>query len=390
MTTLFLSSLGMPTVMKRAGLAAAVVGVVFLGCSAPTNEATETATANYDADGGDGSSPQGDDGGTTTDPDGSSADDASADAAPVIPLLPAEWPNNGSTDCVNHTNSEPAIYKFKYDENTWILRENKCLNFEANFIYVLFGHDKVFMQDTGSIPQGFTTAKFSQVFKIRDTVEGLITDWLAAHPNDDGTPRTRDSMELLVTHTHSHGDHVSGDYQFKQADGTPYPGTKIAGRSPQQVAQFFGHQAWPNNAATVDLGGRVVEVLPIPGHEAAHVAVYDHGSKILLTGDTLYPGHIFVADWTAFRASTKRLNDWLHEKNADGSYVRPINHVLGTHIEKPPTASVFYPYPSWIQDPERKLELTLADVELLATKMQQLGPTPPSNEVKLADFAIAP
>src|SRR5450432_1109425 len=75
--------------------------------------------------------------------------------------LPAEWPNHGSQDCRNHANSDPAIFKFKYDADTFILRENKCLNFEANFLYVLFGHDKVLLQDTGSIPQGFSNSKFA-------------------------------------------------------------------------------------------------------------------------------------------------------------------------------------------------------------------------------------
>jgi hydroxyacylglutathione hydrolase len=330
-------------------------GAVAVGCAAPATDAPSTTSADIEG----------------------------RAAAP----LPAEWPNNGSTDCRNNQNSEPSIYVFKYDPNTWILRENKCLNFEANFIYLLFGSDKVLMQDTGSIPSGMSQSRFSQLFPIRDKVEGIIAEWLAAHPNQDGTPRPRSSIELLVTHSHSHGDHVQGDYQFRQG-GQPFPHTKIAGLRPAEVASFFGITDWPNKAATLDLGGRKLDVLGIPGHEASHVAIYDHGAQLLLTGDSLYPGHLFVRDWSSYRASMARLNALMHEKDARGAYVRPVTWVLGTHIEKKPEARQFYPYPSWIHDPERKLELLLADLELLAEQTQALGATSPHRKILYDNFAI--
>jgi hydroxyacylglutathione hydrolase len=330
--------------------------------------------------------------------DGAAASEALVEAYPEVGTgtlesavdMPDEWPNNGSADCVDHQNSEPSIFKFKYDENTIILRENKCLNFEANFIYVLFGHDKVFVQDSGSIPQGVSRAKFTQLFPIRDTIEGLITEYLAAHPEKDGTVRPRESVELLITHSHSHGDHVSGDYQFVQADGTFYPHTTVVGYRPQQVAAFFGITNWPTTPATLDLGGRKLDVLGIPGHEAAHVAIYDHGSQLLLSGDSMYPGHIFINSWPQFRDSMTRLNAFMHEKDEKGAYLRPVVYALGTHIEKKPTASQFYPYPSWVQDPERKLELFMSDLEFMAAQVEALGPNGPTREVFFPNFSIDP
>jgi glyoxylase-like metal-dependent hydrolase (beta-lactamase superfamily II) len=335
--------------------ASLTMGALFLGCAARGGDNTSSSSSNLDT-----------------------------------VQLPAEWPNHGSQDCRNHTNSDPAIFKFKYDADTFILRENKCLNFEANFIYVLFGHDKVLLQDTGSIPSDFggSHSQFSQAFPLRDTVEGIITDWLAAHPNQDGSARTRDSIELLVTHSHSHGDHVSGDYQFKDASGAPFPHTQIAGLRPQQVASFFGIANWPTGQATMDLGGRKLDILPIPGHEPSHIAVYDHHSQILLSGDSLYPGHLFVSDWTQYRSSMQRLDSWVHETDATGAAVRPIVYVLGNHIEKSPTAGQFYPYPSWIQHPERKLELLSTDVTKLAQQVTSLGASNPGREIFLDDFAI--
>jgi hydroxyacylglutathione hydrolase len=317
----------MPFLPKKLGL----VLLSFLGCAAPATDSADTSS--------------------------------SADALEAANPLPTQWKGNGSTSCSNHQNEDPAITKFRYDANTWILRENKCLNYEGNFIYVLFGHDKVLMQDTGSIPRGMSQAAFTQAFPIRDTVEGIITEWLAAQPAENGHPRTRESIELLVTHSHSHGDHVQGDYQFV---GKPY--TKVAGKAPSQVATFFNITDWPNKPGVLDLGSRKLDVLGIPGHEASHVAIYDHGAQLLFSGDSIYPGHIFIQDWRSYRASMQRLETFVAEKDPSGKALRPVAHVLGTHIEKAPEARRFYTYGATVHNPERKLELDRAHVTLVATK----------------------
>ena len=54
------------------------------------------------------------------------------------------------------------------------------------------------------------------------------------------------------------------------------------------VSGCFGITNWPNQIAQYDLGGRVLDVVPLPGHEEAHIAVFDRDRGLLLTGDTLY------------------------------------------------------------------------------------------------------
>lgn len=369
--------------LQRLGVSSIAIGLLVLGCTGAGDDTA--ASADQVKQGTPGASSSGT---ATPDPEGEPVAPVAEEDAP----LPVQWPNRGSTDCRNFQNSEPSIYKFKLNSSTFILRENKCLNYEANFIYVLFGQDKVLVQDTGSIPRGMSKAQFTQLFPIRDTIEGMISEWLAAHPNADGSPRARESMELLVSHTHSHGDHVSGDYQFKNADGSPLPYTKVAGLRPADVATFFNLTGWPNNPGAVDLGGRVVDVLPIPGHEAAHVALYDHGSQLLLTGDSLYPGHIFIQDWGTFRRSTAKLASWIKETDAQGKPLRPVKHALGTHIEKKPGAgqASFWRYGTTYHPTERHLELTAAHVEFEAQQAQAIGAAPPASEVFFDDFAFAP
>jgi glyoxylase-like metal-dependent hydrolase (beta-lactamase superfamily II) len=91
------------------------------------------------------------------------------------------------------------------------------------------------------------------------------------------------------------------------------------------VQSFFGITNWPTQIVQYDLGGRILDVIPIPGHLGACIALYDRKTKLLFTGDTLYPGRLYVADFNAYQASVQRLVDFT-EKN-------DVSYVLGTHIE---------------------------------------------------------
>jgi hydroxyacylglutathione hydrolase len=111
---------------------------------------------------------------------------------------------HGAPDCAAST--DPALQTFKFDDNTFILRQSKCLDFEAPFLYLLFGSRKAFLLDTGAqSPPGHPVP-------VRDTVRALIQEWQDEH----GRP----TLELIVAHSHSHGDHVAGDAQFESQPNT--------------------------------------------------------------------------------------------------------------------------------------------------------------------------
>lgn len=97
-------------------------------------------------------------------------------------------------------NSDPDIQVYAFDEDTIILRQNVAVSFEAPFMFLLFGHSRVVLLDTGA-------TESEQYFPLRRTVDQLIEEWLTKHPSIEHYP-------LLVLHTHSHGDHTAGDIQF--------------------------------------------------------------------------------------------------------------------------------------------------------------------------------
>ena len=149
---------------------------------------------------------------------------------------------------------------------------------------------------------------------------------------------------LIVAHSHGHGDHTAGDWQFKDTVNTTF----IAA-TPDALQQVFAIADWPASAGSYDLGGRVIDVLPIPGHEPASIAIYDRRTGILLTGDTLYPGRLYVRDGAAFTASVARLVAFTE--------TRTVRHILGAHIENSGTPYVDYPQGTTYQPEEHVLEL---------------------------------
>ena len=76
---------------------------------------------------------------------------------------------------------------------------------------------------------------------------------------------------------------------------------------PRRRAPFFGFTDWPAQRVQFDLGGRALVVFGIPGHHAASIAVHDPTTGLLHTGDTVYPGRLYVDDLPAFLDSLDRL-----------------------------------------------------------------------------------
>ncbi len=273
------------------------------------------------------------------------------------PTLDVKW-IHGSPSCAAST--DPPLQVHRYDEDTFLLRQSKCVNYEGPFLYLLFGSQRAVLLDSGA------TADATR-FPVRATVRKLVDDWAAA--------KGRAPPELVVMHSHAHGDHVAGDGQF-----AGQPGTTVVGTSVAAVQAFFQIQSWPTQQATFELGGRALTVIPLPGHEASHVAVHDPRTGWLLTGDSLYPGRLYVQNWAAYRASISRLVAF--------SQTRSITRVMGTHVEMTSTPRVDYPIGTTYQPMEHPLPLSLSHLLELDAALTRLGATP-TREVH-EDFIISP
>jgi hydroxyacylglutathione hydrolase len=244
--------------------------------------------------------------------------------------------------------AEPKIQVHRYDEHTIILRQSKLTNFEAPFLYLLFGNERALLLDTGA-------SKDPARFPLRRTIDELVADWLSRHP--------RASYELVVAHTHGHNDHVAGDAQF---DGRP--GTTVVGRELDAVQQHFGFISWPEQVVSCDLGGRVLEVTGSPGHHRAAITVYDPWTGFLLTGDTVLPGRLYASDYPQFLASLDRLVEFTRS--------RQVTQVLGCHIEMTRTAGRDYPLGATYQPDEASLQLSVQQLTAIRDAARSVAGQP--------------
>jgi hypothetical protein len=148
----------------------------------------------------------------------------------------------------------------------------------------------------------------------------------------------------------------------------------------EPTKRFWAIEHWPTDTGHVDLGGRVIDMVPIPGHSDVSVALYDRNTAILLAGDSLYPGRLYVRDFAAFQASTERLVQFTEGK--------PVAHILGNHIEQTSTPFLDYPVGTMYQPNEHELALSRGSLLELESALLSMHGSP--RRMVLRDFSVWP
>ncbi len=265
--------------------------------------------------------------------------------------IPLRW-MTGGPNCVELQDWE--VHQFNPD--FFIIRESGCTNYEKPFLYLIFGKERALLLDTGAGPAN-TAAIVAQV----------LGRWQQRNH--------RAGIQLMVAHSHGHGDHISGDAQFRGKPGVTFVEPTVQG-----ATQAFAIENWPQTNGIVDLGERLIDVIPLPGHEAAAVAFYDRKTSVLLTGDSLYPGRLYVRDWPVFAASIQRLVTFTEGKI--------ITYILGCHIEEARQPYLDYKVGTAYQPDEHSLALGRGELLELNDGLKKLAGVP--TRVAYRDFTIWP
>ena len=256
--------------------------------------------------------------------------------------------NHGSANCA--ANSDPAIEIYMFSPTSFILRQNKCLSYEAPFMYVLVGDERALLLDTGA-------TKNASDFPLYESVRSLIGD-----------------KPLLVVHSHGHRDHRSADIQFQDSEGVTLVGIHKAA-----LINQLSISHWPEGQGLIDLGNRELIVIPSPGHQEGAISLYDPQTQWLLTGDTVYPGLIYVKNWSDYRDSIARLARFADKHE--------VSAVLGAHIEASHRPGEYYAVGTTYQLDEAPLPMEPDILAMIDAELQQL---PKANEIELARLRIVP
>ena len=253
---------------------------------------------------------------------------------------------------------EPQMQVQRYDNDTYVIRQSIRTNFEGPFLYVLFGSDRALLIDTGA-----------GGLNVRPTIDRVIDEWAARYH--------RMFIPLIVAHSHSHGDHHQGDVEFQDR-----PHTIVVGLYPKEVADFFKISDWPNQIVSYDLGGRVLDIIPTPGHQSAHIMIFDHKTRLLFSGDSLGPYRLYIPmnEAKTYRDSIDRVAAFTRDKQ--------VSWIFGAHIEMTTKPGELIPDEAPSHPDEHVLEISYSNLPELQTTLHAMG----DNLVQDAhhDFVIFP
>jgi hydroxyacylglutathione hydrolase len=275
-------------------------------------------------------------------------------------LAPGSFDVRWDTGAQTCARQADPIQVHRYNSQTIVLREKLCATWEAPFMYLLIGSKQALLIDTGDIAD--------------PNLAPLVLHLLPG----DSTAK----MPLIVVHSHGHLDHHAGDPQFEGVNGVQLVRSDVA-----HVREYFGFADWPNGAAQIDLGDRVIDVLPAPGHHPAHLLYYDRNTGLVFSGDFLLPGRLLVDEWSAYQASAQRAAEFFDQ--------RPVSFVLGGHVEKNRSGELL-PWQSTYHPDEHALQLTKSDLLALPAALRKFngfytetGPFVMENPLRILSAAAA-
>jgi len=143
-------------------------------------------------------------------------------------------------------------------------------------------------------------------------------------------------LPVSVLNSHTHFDHIGGNAEFSDIMGedTPFTRASIKGqsniysrdalaadricgalptgvRADSYAIRPWRISHWVKDGERIDLGDRQLEIIFTPGHTPDSLCLLDRKNGLLFTGDTFYPGPIYLftpeTDFASYARSVSRL-----------------------------------------------------------------------------------
>jgi glyoxylase-like metal-dependent hydrolase (beta-lactamase superfamily II) len=156
-------------------------------------------------------------------------------------------------------------------------------------------------------------------------------------------------LPIIVLNSHTHNDHVGGNWQFDTVYGMDADFTRSNAKGSRQDAQdelgpgmicgdlptgfdskSYATRPWKisrflHDHDKINLGGRTLEIISTPGHTPDAISLLDRARGLLFSGDTYYPARIWL-----FRPETN-LDDYVASVKHLAALAPQLELVLGEH-----------------------------------------------------------
>ena len=161
--------------------------------------------------------------------------------------------------------------------------------------------------------------------------------------------------EIVVVNSHFHFDHIANNYCFdkvhiyddvfaKRVAAEGLPKEALGNQLEERMFRFgypkgFSPETYripPYHAVPIrdghrfDLGGRVLRVIHTPGHSNDSIMLYDQEHRILLTGDTFYPGALY-AHFDNEEFGKFSLEDYVDSMERVSALIPDLDYLLCSH-----------------------------------------------------------
>ncbi|MDA0689810.1 MAG: MBL fold metallo-hydrolase [Proteobacteria bacterium] len=224
-------------------------------------------------------------------------------------------------------NTDVRIQVHRYNEHTYILRQNPAIHWEAPFMYLLMGSERAVLLDAGATEE-------AEYFPLREVVDGVLMRWAQA--------QDMEMPELIVLPLGSDQSQTAAIGQFSDR-----PNTVVVPPTEEARSELLGAE-WLQGSE-LDLGGRVLTALPTPGLDAKAMSLYDPWAQLLFTGNAFYPGRLVIRDFPAYQQSLSDLVALVDE--------HPVNMIFGGRIEMTRQPGLDYRLRANYRPNERALEM---------------------------------
>jgi glyoxylase-like metal-dependent hydrolase (beta-lactamase superfamily II) len=156
-------------------------------------------------------------------------------------------------------------------------------------------------------------------------------------------------LPVVVLNSHTHNDHVGSNWQFDTVYSMDTSFSRRNAQGSREAAQAeiqsgetcgslpdgfdpkaYATRPWKitsyvHDGEWIDLGGRRLQIIATPGHTPDAISLFEPDAGLLFTGDTFYPGTIWLyrpeTDLAAYDRSVRRL----------AALAPQVKMVLGAH-----------------------------------------------------------